>query len=107
MNLMDFHEKLSSDTHSGVKPGTNFFSEKVTLFNVLNGTFPDSDILNIRSMQQGNEASFAVQVRTESIAEHAVENLDGMIVPGAYKPLCKLNVGREKDTLIFKMDDVS
>ena len=105
MNLLDFHEKLSSDIHSGTKPNHNHFSEQVTMFNVLNGTFPDDDIMNIRPVQ-GDNPSFSVQLRTESIAEHAVENLDGRIVPGAYKPLYRLDVGREKDTLIFKMNEV-
>lgn len=105
MNLMDFHDKLTFDGHSGTKPGTNLFSEQVTMFNVLNGTFPDDDIINIRA-NRGSDPSFRVQLRTESIAQHAAENLDGMIVPGAYKPLYKLDVGREKDTLIFKINEV-
>lgn len=106
MNLMEFHEKLTFDGHTGTQPGSNHFSEQVTMFNVLNGTFPDDDIVNIKAVR-GAEPSFSVQLRTESIAAHAVENLDGMVVPGAYKPLYKLDVEREKDTLIFRINETS
>lgn len=106
MNLLDFHRILSSE-NDNPQSGCDYFSEQVTMFNVLNGTFPDSDIVNIKSVRSEEKPTFSVQLRTESIAQCAVDNLDGRIVPGAYKPLYKLAVDREKDTLIFKMNEVS
>ena len=107
MNLLDFHKILSSDMNENTNSGCDYFSEQVTMFNVLNGTFPDSDILSIKSVKEENKPIFSVKLRTENIAQCAVDNLDGRIVPGAYKPLYKLNVDREKDTLVFKMNEVS
>lgn len=105
MNLLQFHEKISRND-SGTNP-TSFFSEQVTMYNVLNGTFPDEDILNVSiSKEEDNKPSFAVTLRTDSIAENAENNLDKMIVPGAYRPLYELEVKRSDNTLVFKMNEV-
>jgi len=106
MNLLTFHEKISYDEEIEEKTNpSRFFSEQVTMFNVLNGTFPEEDILNIRILQTENP-TFAVSVVNEDIAENAEENLNGQIVPGAYKPLYKLDVTRNSNTLFFRMEEV-
>lgn len=106
MNLLTFHEKISYDEEIEEKTNpSRFFSEQVTMFNVLNGTFPEEDILNIRVLQTENP-TFAVSVANEDIAEHAEENLNGQVVPGAYKPLYKLDVTRNSNTLFFRMEEV-
>jgi len=106
MNLLTFHEKISYDEEIEEKANpSRFFSEQVTMFNVLNGTFPEEDILNIRILQTENP-TFAVSLVNENIAEHAEENLNGQIVPGAYKPLYKLDVTRNSNTLFFRMEEV-
>ena len=106
MNLLTFHEKISYDEEIEEKTNpSRFFSEQVTMFNVLNGTFPEEDILNIRILQTENP-TFAVSFVNESIAENAEENLNGQIVPGAYKPLYKLDVTRNSNTLFFRMEEV-
>ena len=106
MNLLTFHEKISYDEEIEEKTNpSRFFSEQVTMFNVLNGTFPEEDILNIRILQTENP-TFAVSLASESIAEYAEENLNGQIVPGAYKPLYKLDVTRNSNTLFFRMEEV-
>ena len=106
MNLLTFHEKISYDSEieEKVHP-SRFFSEQVTMFNVLNGTFPEEDIINIRVTQKENP-TFAVAVANENIAECAEANLDGQVVPGAYKPLYKLDVTRNANTLFFRMEEV-
>lgn len=106
MNLLDFHEKISYDQQieNNVHP-SRFFSEQITMFNVLNGTFPDEDIINIR-VTQTEQPTFAVALANEKIAECAEENLHGQIVPGAYKPLYRLDVTRNDNTLFFRMDEV-
>ena len=106
MNLLTFHEKISYDEEIEEKMNpSRFFSEQVTMFNVLSGTFPEEDILNIRVLQTENP-TFAVSVANENIAEYAEENLNGQIVPGAYKPLYKLDVTRNSNTLFFRMEEI-
>lgn len=106
MNLLTFHEKISYDEEIEEKMNpSRFFSEQVTMFNVLNGTFPEEDILGIRVLQTENP-TFAVSLANENIAECAEENLNGQIVPGAYKPLYKLDVTRNSNTLFFRMEEV-
>lgn len=106
MNLLTFHEKISYDEEIEEKMNpSRFFSEQVTMFNVLNGTFPEEDILNIRILQT-EIPTFSVSLVNESIAECAEENLNGQIVPGAYKPLYKLQVTRNSNTLFFRMEEV-
>jgi hypothetical protein len=76
------------------------------MYNVLNGTFPDDDILNVKIFDEGDKPKFDVTLRTEAIAENAEQNLDKMIVPGAYKPLYELNVSRQRNVLTFDMNEV-
>lgn len=106
MNLLDFHEKISYDQQieNNVNP-SRFFSEQITMFNVLNGTFPDEDILNIR-VTQTEQPTFAVALANENIAECAEENLHGQVIPGAYKPLYRLDVTRNANTLFFRMEEM-
>ena len=106
MNLLSFHQQISVDQEkeNNVSP-SKFFSEQVTMFNILNGTFPDEDIINIRVTRK-DQPTFAITLANEKIAECAEENLDGQIVPGAYKPLYKLDVTRNDNTLFFKMEEV-
>lgn len=106
MNLLSFHEKISYDEQIEEKVNpSKFFSEQVTMFNVLNGTFPDQDIINIR-VTRTDHPTFAVTLANEKIAECAEENLDNQIIPGAYKPLYRLNVTRNYNTLFFRMEEV-
>lgn len=106
MNLLTFHEKISYDEEIEEKINpSKFFSEQVTMFNVLNGTFPEEDIINI-NITQTEQPTFAVTLVNEQVAECAEENLHGQIVPGAYKPLYKLDVTRNSNTLFFKMEEV-
>lgn len=106
MNLLEFNEKISYDKEieNNVNP-SRFFSEQVTMFNILNGFFPEKDILNIRITKTENP-TFAIAFVTEKIAECAEENLNGQIIPGAYKPLYKLDVTRNDNTLFFRMEEV-
>lgn len=106
MNLLAFHEKISYDQQieERVNP-SKFFSEQVTVFNVLNGTFPDKDIINIRVVRT-DQPTFAVTLANEKIAECAEANLNGQIIPGAYKPLYRLDVTRNDNTLFFMMEEV-
>lgn len=106
MNLLDFHEKISYDRQieNNVNP-SRFFSEQITMFNVLNGTFPDEDIINIR-VTQTEQPTFAVALANENIAECAEENLHGQVIPGAYKPLYRLDVTRNANTLFFRMEEM-
>jgi hypothetical protein len=105
MNLLEFfNEKLSHEGNVSYPP--KYFSEQVTMYNVLNGTFPDDDILDVKISNGERSPKFKVALRTEAIAENAEQNLDKMIVPGAYKPLYELNVTRERNVLTFDMNEV-
>lgn len=105
MNLLQFfNEKLSREENVAYPP--KHFSEQVTMYNVLNGTFPDDDILNVKITNEDDNPRFDVTLRTEAIAENTEQNLDKMIVPGAYKPLYELNVSRNRNVLTFNMNEV-
>lgn len=106
MNLLKFHEKISLDKRNEeeINP-SKFFSEQVTMFNILNATFPDQDIINIRIIRE-DYPTFAVTLANENIAICAEQNLDNQIVPGAYKPLYRINVSRNDNTLFFIMEEI-
>ena len=104
MNLMQYHEKLSRD---GTPPekGNKFFSEQITMFNVLSGRFLDDDIVNV-TMHQEDMPTFSVAMSDVEIAEGAEQNLDKMIVPGAYEPFYELNVSRDANVVHFKLKKI-
>lgn len=106
MNLLNFHEKISLDERNGEEANpSRFFSEQVTMFNILNGTFPDQDIINIRVIRE-DFPTFAITLANENIASCAEQNLNNQVVPGAYKPLYKLDVSRNDNTLFFRMEEI-
>lgn len=106
MNLLEFQNKISSDKDNNLADvNVNFFSEQVTMYNILNGTFPDKDIVNVHITSE-DSPTFAVTLSKESIAENAEQNLDKQIVPGAYRPLYELNVTRNDKTLFFQMKEI-
>jgi hypothetical protein len=100
MNLIQFYEKISSDNTT--VGNTAYFSEEVTIFNILNGTFPDEDILHIGIMSDANP-TFKITLRNETIASCAEDNMKDQIVQGAYYPLYRISVNREGSTLYIKL----
>ena len=104
MNLVEFYDKISSSDDKIAK-NNRLFSEQVTMYNVVNGYFADEDLINIKIINQ-EEPTFAITLSTEIIASCAEDNLDQQIVPGAYKPLYRLNVTRNDSTLFVTMNEL-
>ena len=105
MNLIDFYNKISSD-QDNVLSKTNYFSEEVTMFNILNGMFLDKDILDIKISRSIVRPIFSVTISTEEIAKNAELNIDKQIVPGAFKPLYEININRNSNVLDFILVEV-
>ena len=103
MNLLDFLSKIVSSDSDRVETDS-FFSEEITIFNILNGSFRTEDIISIRVDKASKIVS--VDISSEDIARNAEFNLDKQIVPGSYVPLYRVNVTRNNKTLYFKLDEV-
>ena len=103
MNLLDFLSKIVSSDSDRVETDS-FFSEEITIFNILNGSFRTEDIISIRVDKVSKIVS--VDISSEDIARNAEFNLDKQIVPGSYVPLYRVNVTRNNKTLYFKLDEV-
>lgn len=103
MNLLDFLSKIVSSDSDRVETDS-FFSEEITIFNILNGSFRTEDIISIREDKVNKIVS--VDISSEDIARNAEFNLDKQIVPGSYVPLYRVNVTRNNKTLYFKLDEV-
>lgn len=103
MNLLDFLSKIVSSDSDRVETDS-FFSEEITIFNILNGSFRTEDIISIRVDKVNKIVS--VDISSEDIARNAEFNLDKQIVPGSYVPLYRVNVTRNNKTLYFKLDEV-
>lgn len=106
MNLLEFYNKIASDSEDKSARNAKFFSEEVTIYNILNGTFKDGDIQKIKMSPSIAAPIFDITLRTENMAYNAEQNLDQQIVPGAYKPLYRLNITRNKKTITVKLDEV-
>ena len=103
MNLLDFRSKIISSDSDKVE-NDSFFSEQVTMFNILNGSFRTEDIINIHVNSKNED--FSVNVSSEEIAKHAEDNLDKQVIPGAYYPLYRIQANSEGKTINFKLDRV-
>ena len=101
MNLLDFRSKIISSDSDRLE-NDSFFSEEVTMFNILNGSFRTEDIVNIHVSSKNKD--FSVNVSSEEIAKHAEDNLDQQIIPGAYYPLYRIMANSEGKTINFKLD---
>ena len=106
MNLMQFYDKISSDSENKSARNAKFFSEEVTVYNILNGTFKDEDIKKIKMSPSISSPVFDITLATQNIASCAENNLDNQIVLGAYKPLYKVNATATDFTLTIKLDEV-
>ena len=103
MNLLDFRSKIiSSDLDKELTD--SFFSEEVTMFNILNGSFRTEDIKSIRVDSENRNVS--VDISSEDIARNAEFNLDNQVVPGSYVPLYRVHVSRNNKTLNFTLDEI-
>lgn len=101
MNLLDFRSKIISSDSDRLE-NDSFFSEEVTMFNILNGSFRTEDIVNIHVSSKNKD--FSVNVSSEEIAKHAEDNLDQQVIPGAYYPLYRIMANRDGKTINFKLD---
>lgn len=106
MNLIDFYKKISSDSNDKAARNAKFFSEEVTMYNILNATFKDEDIETIKMSPSISNPIFDVTFKNENIASNAEGNLNKQIVPGAYKPLYEINIEKKEKTLSFNLNEV-
>lgn len=105
MNLIEFTNKISSDSKIAAMRHADFFSHEVTAFNIINGTFKDEDIEAISMTPSIHSPEFTVTVNSESVASYAGETLNGRVVPGAYKPLYEISASSNEKTVTFKLKE--
>lgn len=105
MNLMEFTNKISSDSKVAAMRHADFFSHEVTAYNIINGMFKDEDIEAISMSPSIHAPEFKVTVNSESVASYAGESLNGRVVPGAFKPLYEISASSEKNTVSFKLKE--
>lgn len=97
MNLIEFYDKIAADSDNNAARNAKFFSEEVTMFTIINSTFKDEDIINIKMSPSIYSPKFDIRFRSNNIAEYANINLNKQIVPGAYKPLYQINIEKIND----------
>ena len=61
MNLLDFRSKIISSDSDRIETD-NFFSEEVTMFNILNGSFRTEDIESIRVDKTNRNVSVEFEI---------------------------------------------
>lgn len=99
MNLIEFHEKISSNT----KKDYRLFSEEVTIFNILNGLFTN---LNTIDISVSNDSSFMITLESEDIAKATEDILQYKIIPGGYDPMYQVLVTRNNTSLYINLIEV-
>lgn len=104
MNLLEFRNRIISSENNKVE-NDSFFSEEITIFNILNGIFKDDNILSINI---NSEKKFiSVEVFSEEMAKYAENKLNNQIVPGAYHPLYRIHIECDRNKFnIYLTDDI-
>lgn len=97
MNLVDFQNKISSDTCDD-----SLFSKAITLCNLLNGNFSDEEIISVDVSKEDEE--FHVKTVNEDTANRLLA-CNGNIVAGAYEPLYKISISRESCSFKIKLNN--
>lgn len=91
MNLLEYSNRLSRGCNE------KLISEQITVMNIINGIFSESDIVNIQSSE--DKPTFIIVTKTSDIATIVENKLNNQIVPGAYKPFYKILVSRSENIL--------
>lgn len=102
MNLLDFRNRIISSDPNKIETDS-FFSEEITIFNILNGFFRDENILSINI--DTDKKNVSVEVFSEELAKYAENSLNNQIVPGAYYPLYRIHVENIGNKLIIYLSD--
>ena len=90
MNLLDFHDKLSSTSEQKVCNA----SEDAAIFALLNGSFHINDIEDISV----NEDEYKVRFRSDELAVTAEDKFNEQMIPGVYnRPLYMISAYRDGD----------
>ena len=90
MNLLDFHDKLSSTSEQKVCNA----SEDAAIFALLNGSFHINDIEDISV----NEDGYSVRFRSDELAVTAEDKFNEQMIPGVYnRPLYKISAHKDGD----------
>jgi hypothetical protein len=93
MNLIQFHERLSSTSEQKI----NNSSEDAVIFGLLNGSFRIEDIQNITINEQ---KEYCVIFSSEYLAKFAEDKFAMQVIPGIYnRPLYGIHVQRDSNSL--------
>lgn len=100
MNLLEFHDKISSNTYQDY----TLFSEEVTIFNILNGIFTN---LNTIDISISDDSIFIITLESEEIAKTTEDILQYKIIPGSYDPMYQVYVNRNINSLYIKLIQIN
>lgn len=104
MNLLEFRNKIISSENNKIE-NDSFFSEEITIFNILNGIFKNDDILSINI--DSAKKFISVEVSSEEMVNHIETRLNNQIVPGAYHPLYRVHIKCDGTKFnIYLTDDI-
>ena len=104
MNLLEFSELVSSQIDNIITDG-DLFSKEITMFNILNGTFINTDIRNINIEK---DHSFSVDFKNDNLSHLAEDKFQGQLIPGAFGSIYKIDVvivtdkGKENKRIVGK-----
>ena len=99
MNLIDFHDKISSTTEQDY----DLFSEEGTIFNILNGLFTN---LNTIDISISDDSVFVVTLESEVMAKEAEDILQYKIIPGSYDPMYQVFINRNVNSLYINLKQI-
>lgn len=101
MNLLEFSELVSSQIDNIITDG-DLFSKEITMFNILNGTFINTDIVNINIEK---DHSFSVDFKNADLSHLAEDKFQDQLIPGAFGSIYKIDVVNNKSSLSFKLNE--
>ena len=99
MNLLDFRNRIISSDPNKIETDS-FFSEEITIFNILNGFFKDENILSINI--DTDKKNVSVEVFSEELAKYAENSLNNQIAMDNSIRDCIL-VFWEKETILSQV----
>lgn len=98
MNLLQYSKRLSKGCNEIL------LSEQITVMNILNGIFDESDIVSIDTSY--DKPHFTIETASEDIANKMESKLNQQIIPGAYKPFYKIEINRNNNILLLNLIEI-
>lgn len=97
MNLIEFNSMISSKYSTDkINEESNEFSEEVVVYNILNGNFDSSNIIDITIP---SKSKYCIRMASEELVDIAENKLNSQYVPGSFYPFYQVTIDKKKDNL--------